>query len=213
VRRGPAAPYAGEGPHALWHASEDVSIERFVPHRAPTALDGEPLVWAIDTRHLPAYWFPRDCPRATFWADEQTSDEDVERFLDGERRRVHVIEHGWLDRLRTTRVVAYRLPEGPFEPYEEAAGYWVAREPVEPLELVELGDLLQRHAAAEIELRLVPSLWPLWDRVIVSTLDFSGIRLLNARPALRTAPGSDPDMSATDMPGSDPDMAARDMSF
>ncbi len=166
----PAPPYRGEGPHALWHVSEDASIERFVPL--------EELVWAIDTRHLPLYWFPRDCPRATFWATSETSDDDVERWLDGDRtRRVHVIESAWLERMRTTRVVAYRLPESGFEPEDR---FWVTRETVEPLELVELGDLLARHAEARIELRVAPALYPLWDAVVASTLDFSGIRLRNA---------------------------------
>ena len=70
--REPAPPYAGEGPHALWHVSEDAAIERFVPHH-------EPL-----------------------------------------------------------------------------------------------------HAGAGIELRVVPSLLPLWERVVAATLGFSGIRLRNA---------------------------------
>ncbi len=177
-----APPYAGEGPHALWHVSEDATIARFEPHVAATSVETERLVWAIDTRHLPAYWFPRGCPRATFWPKEDTSDADLERLLAGERRRVHAIECGWIDRFRDARVVAYRLPDQPFEPYPAAAGHWVAREAVAPLEVVELGDLLRRHAEAEIELRIVPNLWPLWDRVIASTLDFSGIRLANARP-------------------------------
>src|SRR5207237_6915221 len=68
--RAPAPPYRGEGPHALWHVSEDPSLSRFVPHRATPALTDEPLVWAIDTRHLPLFWFPRDCPRCTFWAGD-----------------------------------------------------------------------------------------------------------------------------------------------
>ena len=182
MTRPPAPPYAGEGPHALWHVSEDATIERFEPHVAPTSAEEEPLVWAIDTRHVPAYWFPRDCPRATFWASAETTDEDVEALLHGERRRVHAIEFGWVEPFRAARAVAYRLPEEPFEPYEEAAGYWIAREPVEPIEVVELGDLLARHAQAEIELRIVPNLWPLWDRVVASSLDFSGIRLANAQP-------------------------------
>jgi len=166
----PAPPYRGEGPHALWHVSEDATIERFVPL--------EELVWAIDTRHLPLYWFPRDCPRATFWATSETSDDDVERWLDGDRtRRVHVIESVWLERMRTTRVVAYRLPESGFEPEDR---FWVTRETVEPLELVELGDLLARHAEAGNELRIAPTVYPLWDEVIETTLDFSGIRLRNA---------------------------------
>ena len=35
-------------------------------------------------------------------------------------------------------------------------------------------------AEAGNELRITPSLYPLWDRVIETTLDFSGIRLRNA---------------------------------
>jgi len=33
---------------------------------------------------------------------------------------------------------------------------------------------------AWVELRIVDDLWPLWDRVVASTLEFSGIRLRNA---------------------------------
>ena len=57
--REPAPPYLGEGPHALWHVSENASIERFEPHVSATAASREPRVWAVDTRHLPLYWFPR----------------------------------------------------------------------------------------------------------------------------------------------------------
>jgi hypothetical protein len=173
-----APPYRGEGAPALWHVSEDAAIGRFVPHHRPEHANDEPLVYAVDTRHLPLYWFPRECPRACFWANAETSDDDVEAWLDGDRtRRVHAIESAWLERLRMARVVAYRLPEETFEPWDR---FFVSRETVQPLELVELGDLLARHADARIELRVVPTLLPLWDRVTASTLDFSGIRLRNA---------------------------------
>src|SRR5205809_1573105 len=143
-----APPYRGEGSRALWHVSEDARLSRFEPHRARTALTDEPLVWAIDTRHLPLFWFPRDCPRLTFWAGPRTSENDSERFLDGLRdRRVHAIESSWLERARTAHLLAYRMPESSFEADEEVAGYWVSREPVEPLELVELGDLLANHVS------------------------------------------------------------------
>jgi hypothetical protein len=162
----------------LWHVSEDPGIEVFLPHQHELHALDEPLVWAVDTRHWWLYWFPRDCPRACFNAKEDTTDEDVERWLDGDReRRVAAIETGWLDRMRTVRLYAYRLPPETFEPWDK---FFVSRETVAPLELVELGDLLARHAAAGNELRMTPTLYPLWDKVIESSLDFSGIRLRNA---------------------------------
>ncbi len=130
--RAPAPPYRGEGPHALWHVSEDPTITRFAPHRAKTALTDKPLVWATDTRHLPLFWFPRDCPRCTFWAGERTTDADRARFLDGQRGlRVHVIEAGWLARVGATELQLYRLPEAPFTESLDTAGYWMSRDPVE----------------------------------------------------------------------------------
>jgi hypothetical protein len=165
---------------SLWHVSDNRWIQRFEPRANPGHDSPEPLVWAIDDEHVPAYWFPRDCPRGTFWAIDTTSDDDVERFLTGDRtRRVHALQSDWLGRFREARLYAYRLPDAPFEPYGRAAGYFVAREAVEPVDVVEFGDLLARHAEAAIELRVVPDLWSLWERVIASTLEFSGIRLRN----------------------------------
>jgi hypothetical protein len=110
----------------------------------------------------------------------ETSEEDVERFLLGDPSlRVHLVQTDWLAAMRSTRVVAYRLPPETFKQYGRAAGYWVSREPVTPLDLVELGDFLDKHADAGIELRIVPKLWPTWREVIGSTLGFSGIRLRN----------------------------------
>ena len=45
-----------------------------------------------------------------------------------------------------------------------------------------VGDLFGLHEEAGIQLRVLPNLWVFWADVIVSTLDFSGIRLRNARP-------------------------------
>jgi hypothetical protein len=162
----------------LWHVSEDPTIEVFEPRQSELHALGEPLVWAVDTHYWWLYWFPRDCPRACFEANEDTTDEDVERWLDGDRtRRVAVIESAWLERFRSAQVYAYRLPPDTFEPWDK---FFVSRESVAPLELRELGDLLARHAEAANELRVAPTLYPLWDRVIETTLDFSGIRLRNA---------------------------------
>ncbi len=187
MTRPPAPPYRDEGPHALWHVSDAPDLERFEPRAAADRESGEALVWAVDTRHLPLYWFPRDCPRATFWAKPETSDEDVERFLSGDRAlRVHAMESVWLARFREVAVYAYRVPEATFAPHAVVGGYWLSREAVASLERVSLGDLLERHARAGIELRIVSDLVPLWDRVIHSTLEFSGMRLRNS-PGARAA--------------------------
>jgi hypothetical protein len=106
----------------------------------------------------------------------------VRRLLGG-AGRVHVVEAGWLERIRAARLFAYRLPGEPFAPHE-VGGYWVAREPVEAVERVELGDPVALHADAAIELRAPESLWPLWNEVVASTLEHSGIRLANAAPML-----------------------------
>ena len=183
VAREPAPPYRNEGLHALWHVSEDPGIERFEPHVAATAEEQEPLVWALDTRHLPLYWFPRDCPRGTFWASSASDPEDVRRLLGG-AARIHVAEEDWLERIRAVGLYAYRFPDEPFAPHPGVGGYWIAREPVEPLEVVPLASPLDLHAEAGIELRLLPNLWPLWNDVVASTLEYSGMRLRYARPML-----------------------------
>ena len=127
------------------------------------------------------FWFPRDCPRGCIWPVSTTTAADRERFFgQSGAARVHVIEGGWLDRVRACRLYAYRFPADAFSPHDEVGGYWVAEQPVEAVERVTAGDLLDRHAAAGIELRVAPSIWPFWRRVTASTVEFSGSRLRNA---------------------------------
>lgn len=182
LAREPAPPYRGEGGFALWHVSEDPALSRFSPHVPATNPAAPPLVWAVDTRHLPMFWFPRDCPRGCIWACSTTTDDDRERFFgQGEAARIHVIEAAWLERMRECRLYAYRLPAEGFSPHE-VGGYWVATTPVEAIDQTVVDDLLGRHASAGIELRLTPSIWPFWRRVVDSTVAFSGLRLHNATP-------------------------------
>ncbi|MDX8141158.1 hypothetical protein SK854_03480 [Lentzea sp. BCCO 10_0061] len=156
------------------HFSEDPSITRFVPHLAATARQPGEYVWAVDAARSPDYWFPRQCPRAMAWTSDGTS-------------RVHAIEYGWLERMRTVELYAYRLPASMFRPFgEDGAGgahAHVATEPVMPLGPAErVGDLFALHEEAGIELRVLANLWPFWDEVTRSSLEFSGIRLRNALP-------------------------------
>lgn len=174
-------PFNGEGPHALWHFSEDPDLCRFEPHVAPTSAHDEALVWAIDTRHSPTYWFPRDCPRGCAWIVPTTTDEDRVRFFaHSAAQRLAVVESAWAARMMACTLYAYRLPEDTFTAWADASGHWVSREPVEALERVEMGNVVEQHANAGIELRITPDVWPFWHSVIYSSLAFSGTRLRNA---------------------------------
>src|SRR5262245_15018460 len=133
-------------------------MTRFVPHVPRTNATHAPAVWAIDPEHAPLYWFPRDCPRVTTWP--RTADEEI-AFRAAFRTsapRVHGIELGWLDRMRTAVLYAYELDPADFQPWPAASGQWIATRPVVPLRVVAVGDLLDAHVAAGIELRAVPSL-------------------------------------------------------
>jgi hypothetical protein len=170
-------------PRELLHFSEDPTITIFQPRVLQTNPSAEPLVWAIDAEHAPLYWFPRDCPRVAFWAGCETPAEVVERhFFGTAAQRVHAIECAWLERVRNARLYAYRFSPELFERWEAADGHRVARQEVVPLSVEPVGDLLQRHADAEIELRITPSLWPLHDMVLASGLRFSMVRMRNASP-------------------------------
>jgi hypothetical protein len=172
-------PPAGE----LLHFSEDPSITVFVPHVAATAQERQPYVWAVDFDQAPGYWFPRHCPRVLTWASASTTTLDCERFL-GASSRVHAIEYAWLEKLLSTVLYAYRFDESQFVPFGTPEPHaYVSTVPVRPLRPPErVGPLLEAHAVAGIELRLLSNLWPYWTQVMRSTLGFSGIRLRNAQP-------------------------------
>ena len=166
----------------LYHFSEEPGIRVFEPHVAPTSIDGDPFVWAIDDWHAPMYYLPRDCPRACFWPGERTTPQDVERWFGGiDARMVIAIESAWLLAVRSAQLYRYTMPEAAFRLHDPTAGHWVSGETIEPLSVEPVGDLLAAIVSAGCELRVTPRLLELWQRVIESTLEFSGTRLRNAR--------------------------------
>ncbi len=170
-------------PETLFHFSEDPTIKVFRPHHAKGREAEPPCVWAVDAEHAPLYWFPRDCPRVTFWADENTTLEDRERFLSlGSAARVHVTENVWLGRMRSVKLYVYSFAPEPFVLHSEPGGFYVSHRAVVPERCEPVGDLLARHTDAGIELRFTPSLWPLARAVVGSSLPFSTVRLGNALP-------------------------------
>jgi uncharacterized protein DUF6886 len=172
-------------PGEVLHFSEDPTISRFEPHVAATAQRKERYVWAVDSARCPDYWFPRNCPRAMAWATRTSTRADRERVLGpGGGDRVHAIEYGWLEALRTIKLYAYRLPASDFYPIgTPVPNAHVATKTVVPLgPPEEVGDLLRLHKESGIQLRVLNNLWPFWDVVVSTTLGFSGIRLRNAKP-------------------------------
>lgn len=138
-------------------------------------------MWAIDTQHAPLYWFPRECPRVTVWPRGEADRPTFEERFATTAPRVHAIECDWLAPMRSTQLHRYDFSDELFAPWPDADGQWIARETVTPVVIEPLGDLLDLHAAARIELRVVPSLWPLCDVVMSGPWEFSIVRMHNAR--------------------------------
>jgi uncharacterized protein DUF6886 len=163
----------------LFHISEQPGIERFDPR--PSSLVADPVVWAIDADRLRNYLVPRDCPRVTYYAGRDATPADRDRYL-GASAAVMAIESAWWTRLRDCRLYCYHLPADTFECLDEGAGYFVSRAPVgvQGVEVVE--DVIGALLARGVELRLMPTLWPLRDAIVRSSLQYSMIRLRNAAP-------------------------------
>lgn len=164
------------------HFSEDPGISRFEPHVPATNPTHRPGVWAIDALHAPLYWFPRGCPRVTAWPRTALERTTFRSAWATTAERVHAIELRWLDRMRATTLYRYDLSADDFSPWPNASGHWLAERPVVPVAVVPLADLLDLHVGADIELRAVPSLWPLHDFAVSDDWDFSIVRMSNAQP-------------------------------
>jgi hypothetical protein len=127
------------------HFSEDPSITRFEPHVAATSALRDPLVWAVDAARSPGYWFPRNCPRAMAWARPGTAPADRDVILGpGGGDRVHAIEYGCIDALRTVALFACRRPAS--RRSASPSRMPLSAEPVTPLGPPEpVGSLLRLH--------------------------------------------------------------------
>jgi hypothetical protein len=161
----------------LFHVSEEPGIERFEPRPSQNA--DEPVVWSVDADRVRNYLLPRECPRVTYYAGDETTAADVERFL-GSSPAVIAVESAWLDRLRSCRLYCYHMPPETFVCIDECAGYFVSRLPVTPIGIQVVDDPLAAILGRGVELRFVPNLWSLRDAVVSSTLRFSIIRMRNA---------------------------------
>ena len=139
-----------------------------------------PLVWAIEEAWQSLYLFPRDCPRMLLTPKQTTSAEDLAKwFLPGSSRMIAYVERAWLERISTTILYRYELPDETFQSLDDA-GMWVSKRIVIPKSQEALTITPSRLATEGVELRGADSLLPL-QGVWSSSLHVSGIRLRNAQ--------------------------------
>jgi hypothetical protein len=160
----------------LLHYSEDPRVSRFEPHVPRTNPDVAAAVWAIDEARAPLYWFPRDCPRVTVWANDAPQRRRLRQVFGTEASRVQAAPISWSDEIVACRLYEYRFGATDFDPWPEAEGQWISHRTVTPLEVVPVGDLLLRHREAKVDLRLVPDLRAMREMVLDSGLPFSIVR-------------------------------------
>ncbi|WP_312115834.1 DUF6886 family protein [Brevibacillus reuszeri] len=166
----------------LFHYSEDPTISRFVPREHPSHPGLTPAVWAIARMQAPMYYFPRDCPRIAFYQTPDSTEGDIQRFLGLSRARMVItIENRWYPRLLDTRLYQYTFSSDTFYCLDKLAGYYLSHEAVEPIDVMPMGDLLAKLSQEDVELRMTPSLLPLRDALLTSSLHFSMIRMRNAQ--------------------------------
>jgi hypothetical protein len=167
----------------LFHISEEPGISLFEPRPSPSYFDtitGD-VVFAIADRLLHNYLLPRDCPRVTYYVNAGTTISDKERFM-GESSAEYIItvESGWYQRIKETTLYCYEFPVDTFTLIDECAGYYVSYQPVVPISVKQIGDILAELLSRDVELRFTPSLIELADSVRRSSLGFSLIRMRNA---------------------------------
>lgn len=169
----------------LYHVSDLPGIEVFEPRVVPQ--EGAPpdvkLVWAVGERLLHNFMVPRDCPRVTFYVGPNTTPEDAADLMrNTTARHVVTIETAWLERMRAETLYVYEMPEETFERNDTGAEHYVSPETIVPKSVRVVDDLLGAMLESDVEFRVTPSLWPLRDRVVASTIQFSCYRMRNAQP-------------------------------
>lgn len=168
----------------LYHVSEESDIAEFKP-RIPQRQDldrSTGLVWAIDEEHLPNFLTPRDCPRVAYQTDNCTTEEDKKRFFTSHASRYAlIIESGWFEVMRNTRLYIYEFNAEGFVLQDKTAGYYVSCASQKPTDITRVDDIFAELIKRNIEIRIVSSLWDIADSVKNSTLVWSLCRMRNAK--------------------------------
>lgn len=170
---------------SIFHVSEDGCIKTFQPRPSPSPFEGlsTDVVFGILAKLLHHYLLPRDCPRVAYYATTATTDADRQSFLPPQMDFVVYIEAYWLPIVMRTTLYCYEMDSRYFNLLDECAGYYIAYQEVRPIGVRRIDSILDEWAKwSNIALRIVPSLWNIAADVSRSSLNYSLIRMRNARP-------------------------------
>jgi hypothetical protein len=168
----------------LFHVSEEGNIDIFYP-RLPVRKDLDSsvgLVWAINERGLPNFLTPRNCPRVTYHAYENTTKIDRQTYISSSScSHVVVIEHSWFEIMKNTKLYLYEFDSTSFELQDQIAGYYRSKVEQKPIDKVEVEDLFQELFKRNVELRVVDNLSDICEKIKKSSFNWSMCRMGNAQ--------------------------------
>jgi len=168
----------------IYHVSEETGIELFTPRPSPQAYDKitRNVVFAVSDEMLHNYLLPRECPRVTYFAKEDSMQSDIDEFIGSSTKKYFInIEEGWFERVIQTIIYLYELPSESFELHDEGAGYYVSYKTIKPVNIFVTANLKVELENRNAELRVVPSIKRLAKEISDSSLQFSTIRMKNAK--------------------------------
>ena len=166
----------------LYHFSESSDITFFSPREAKAKYSLENgVVWAVSDELSWAYCLPRNCPRVKFCTTKETTDEEVELFLNGDSsKKVLAVESGWYERIISTKLYRYEFYPESFSIKDEIAGHYISEAPQKPISVTEISDLLKELFEQNVELRFLPELWDLREHLVKTKLGWGFYRMNNA---------------------------------
>jgi hypothetical protein len=167
----------------LFHFSSESNIEIFRPRVKHNRQDMPPVVWAIDQEHEFTFYFPRNCPRIVVTRTDDMSVEDQAKFFGLSSSNIIItVETHWYNVINEATIYRYTLPGESFKLFDETAGYYISEESIMPVEMKPLDNLIERLIDLNIEVRFTPSLHPLREAILQSTIQDFGIhQFANAR--------------------------------
>ena len=92
------------------------------------------------------------------------------------------VENAWYQKIQNTTLYCYEFPTTHFQVADEGAGYYISYETINPISISRIVNPLEELEKRKVEVRFMPNLWPLADEIIKSSLQYSLIRMRNAKP-------------------------------